>query len=71
MINAKNEKVIEAGMIFNVIIAVNGLKTAKGKSYAIHISDVAIILPDNTEIITKISRKYDEVSYSLDDEDEQ
>ena len=71
MINAKNEKVIEAGMIFNVIIAVNGLKTPKGKSYAIHISDIAIILPDNTEIITKISRKYDEVSYSLDDEDEQ
>ena len=70
MINAKNEKIIEPGMIFNVIIAVNGLKNLKNKSYAIHISDVALILPDTSEIITKISRKYDEVSYSLDDDDD-
>ena len=70
MINAKNEKVVEAGMIFNVIIAVNGLKSIKAKSYAIHISDIAIILPETTEVITKISRKYDEVSYSLDDDEQ-
>ena len=57
-------------MIFNVIIAVNGLKSLKNKSYAIHISDIVMINEDNSEILTKISRKYDEVSYSLDDEDD-
>ena len=43
MINAKNEKIIQPGMIFNVIVAVNGLTSLKNKNYAIHISDIAIV----------------------------
>jgi len=68
MINGKNEKVIQPGMVFNVMVAVTGLQSLKNKSYAIHISDIVVIQEDSTEIATKISRKYDEVSYSLEEE---
>ena len=43
MINAKNEKIIQPGMVFNIIVAVTGLKSLKNKNYAIHISDIAIV----------------------------
>jgi len=42
-INAKNEKTVEAGMVFAINLTLNGLKSQKGKAYAIQLSDTVIV----------------------------
>lgn len=42
-INAKSERTVEAGMVFNVTMSFNKLQTRRGKSYAIMISDTVIV----------------------------
>jgi len=68
-INPKNEKLIEPGMVFNITISFNGLKSKKGKNYAIMLADTIIVRPagTNPEVLTaKIPRKYEEISYALE-----
>jgi len=57
-------------MVFNVAIAFSGLKTKKGKEYAIMLADTVIARPDSAEVLTgKIPRKYEEISYALNGDD--
>jgi len=57
-------------MVFNITIAMSGLKTKKGKDYAIMIADTVIARPDQAEILTgKVPRKYEEISYALNGDD--
>jgi len=66
-INVKNEKLIEAGMVFNITISFNGLKAKNGKDYAIMLADTVIVKPTGPEVLTaKIPRKYEEISYALE-----
>jgi len=63
----KNEKLIEAGMVFNITISFNGLKAKNGKDYAIMLADTVIVKPTGPEVLTtKIPRKYEEISYALE-----
>ncbi len=57
-------------MVFNITIALSGLKTKKGKDYAIMLADTVIARPDTPEILTgKVPRKYEEISYALNGDD--
>lgn len=67
-ITGKCERVIEAGMVFCAIIGLNNLTTAKGKQYAIMVADTVVVKDQdgNNEVVTKgISKKFDDISYSL------
>lgn len=67
MINAKNEKAVEPGMVFNVVVSLQGLKTLKGKEYCIMIADTVAVKQTGNEVLTaKIARKYEDISYALD-----
>ena len=70
-INAKNEKTVEVGMVFNITVSLNGLKAKNGMDYAIMIADTVIVRSNGPEVITaRIPRKYEEISYSLKGEEE-
>ena len=54
-------------MVFNITISFNGLKSKKGKDYAIMLADTVIVKPTGPEVLTaKIPRKYEEISYALE-----
>nr|pir 138K protein - Tetrahymena thermophila [Tetrahymena thermophila]AAS65456.1 p138 [Tetrahymena thermophila] len=70
-INAKNEKEVEEGMVFNVVVGFDNLQSEKEKAYAIQISDTVAIRKQNTPnaVMTfKVSKKYEDISYSIQDE---
>eukprot|EP01015_Nassula_variabilis_P035675 TRINITY_DN9013_c0_g1_i2.p1 TRINITY_DN9013_c0_g1~~TRINITY_DN9013_c0_g1_i2.p1 ORF type:complete len:168 (+),score=41.78 TRINITY_DN9013_c0_g1_i2:62-505(+) len=72
LISAKSEKIVEAGMCFNVLVGANNLQTSTGKSYAIMMADTLIVGESQNEVITiSVSKKYEDVSYSLSEEDDQ
>lgn len=57
-------------MVFNVTVTFSGLKAKNGKDYAIMIADTVIVRPNGPEVLTvKIPRKYEEISYSLQGDD--
>lgn len=58
-------------MVFNVVVGFDGLISEKDKNYAIQISDtVAVRKKDqpNAVMTYKVSRKYEDISYSIQDE---
>eukprot|EP00331_Platyophrya_macrostoma_P013437 CAMPEP_0176433956 /NCGR_PEP_ID=MMETSP0127-20121128/16370_1 /TAXON_ID=938130 /ORGANISM="Platyophrya macrostoma, Strain WH" /LENGTH=741 /DNA_ID=CAMNT_0017816561 /DNA_START=55 /DNA_END=2280 /DNA_ORIENTATION=- len=70
MINAKNEKLIEPGMVFNVVISIQGVKTLKGKEYCIMIADTVAVKQGGAEVLTgKVPKKYEDISYALEIEE--
>ncbi|EGR30454.1 metallopeptidase family m24, putative [Ichthyophthirius multifiliis] len=72
-INSKNEKKIEEGMVFNVTVGFDNLENEKSKKYAIQLSDTVAIRNAqmrNAVMTYKVSRKYEDVSYSIQDEDQ-
>lgn len=72
IINSKADRVVKAGMVFNVIISLRDLRTKSGKNYAIMISDTVKIGPQGPEVLTaEIPKKLDEISYNIEDENEE
>jgi len=43
LISFKNERIVEEGMIFNILIAIDGLKNKKDKPYAVMLCDTVIV----------------------------
>lgn len=70
-INAKNEKEVEEGMVFNVVVGFDNLLNEKEKAYAIQVSDTVAVRKQNqpnAAMTYKVSRKYEDISYSIQDE---
>jgi len=72
VINASNETIVQANMIFHIRIAMGSLDKLAEKS-AIAIGDTVLIKEEgDPEILTsKIPRKFGEVSYFINDEEEE
>ena len=72
IINSKNKKLIEEGMVFNLSLGFNDLllqsepKDKKKKNYALLISDTVIVNSNGPEIITKCKVNYSDIAYFLE-----
>ena len=54
-------------MVFNIAISANGLKSSKGKDYAIMLADSVLVRSNGPEVLTgKIPKKYEDISYALE-----
>eukprot|EP01118_Nematostelium_gracile_P011535 TRINITY_DN4109_c0_g1_i4.p1 TRINITY_DN4109_c0_g1~~TRINITY_DN4109_c0_g1_i4.p1 ORF type:complete len:781 (+),score=207.84 TRINITY_DN4109_c0_g1_i4:750-3092(+) len=76
IINSRNDKTIQLGMVFNLSIGFQGLETQfsdpKRKTYAVLISDTVAITPEGPECLTeKISKKWTDNSFETGDAEEE
>lgn len=76
-LNGKNEKILKAGMVFNVSLGFQNLQTEtknpKTQKFSLLLSDTVIVGQNAPEVITSLSSKaVNDVAYSFnEDEDEQ
>lgn len=78
-LNGKNEKILKAGMVFNVSLGFQNLQTEtknpKTQKFSLLLSDTVIVSQNAPEVITSLSSKaVNDVAYSFnedEDEDEQ
>ena len=72
MINSSCHKRLEEGMVFNVLLTFPNIKLGD-KKFAIYLSDTVIIGKNSgNQVITyEVSRKYEEVSYNLNDNEDE
>ena len=69
MINGKSDRVVKAGMVFNVIISLRDMRTSGGRDYAIMLSDTVKVGTQGPELLTNdISKKLEDVSYGIEEE---
>lgn len=69
IINAKSDKLVKPGMVFNVIVSLRDMRTRGGKNYAIMISDTVKIGTHGAELLTgDIPKRLEDVSYNIEDE---
>jgi nucleosome binding factor SPN SPT16 subunit len=76
-LNGKNERVIRAGMVFNVSLGFHNLATesrnAKSKTFSLLLADTAIVVEKGgPEVPTlKCSKTYTDIAYSFKDDEEE
>lgn len=75
-LNARNDKVLRAGMVFNVALGLQNLQLQNGNSktrnYSLSIADTVVVKDKGPEIATAASSKvYTDVAYSFNDEEEE
>ncbi|XP_027159738.1 FACT complex subunit SPT16-like [Coffea eugenioides] len=78
-LNGKNEKILKAGMVFNVSLGFQNLQTEtknpKTQKFSLLLSDTVIVSQNAPEVLTSLSSKaVNDVAYSFnedEDEDEQ
>ena len=69
-ITASNQTIIENGMTFHVRIAITNVDKESARS-VVAIGDTIVVHSDGATVLTNgIQKKYNEISYSLDDSDE-
>jgi nucleosome binding factor SPN SPT16 subunit len=75
VLNDKNPKTLQKGMVFNLAIGFSDLTTkatkatdGKAKPYAVFIADTFYINGDDAESLTKQPREFKDVSYSMAEE---
>ena len=76
IINAKSQRVVEPGMVFNIEVGLENIPHAtkqvndgQGKTYSMKIADTVLISESDCTFLTKNARKFDDVAYSLEDSD--
>lgn len=75
-LNARNDKVLRAGMVFNVALGLQNLQLQTGNSktrnYSLSIADTVVVKDKGPEIATAASSKvYTDVAYSFNDDEEE
>lgn len=75
-LNAKNDKVLKPGMVFNVSLGFQGLKTQavnpKSQNFALLLADTVVIGEKGPEVTTSLSSKsLKDVAYSFNEEEEE
>ena len=59
-------------MVFNIAVSFKDLTNSKGKLYSLMLADTVLVREKNNLILTKaLSSEYDDISYSLEDEEEE
>ena len=77
IINAANETKVEAGMLFHVRITLSEVKEGKAKSTIIGVGDTVLFRtnaagqPETVVLTENIPRKYQQISYTLDEDEEE
>ncbi|KAE9591305.1 putative peptidase M24, FACT complex subunit Spt16p/Cdc68p, creatinase/Aminopeptidase P/Spt16 [Lupinus albus] len=74
-LNAKNEQIVKEGMVFNVSLGFQNLKSEKSKSknkhFSLLLADTVVINKDKTEVATAMSSKaLKDVAYSFNEDEE-
>uniref|UniRef100_A0A0D6QWA7 FACT complex subunit n=1 Tax=Araucaria cunninghamii TaxID=56994 RepID=A0A0D6QWA7_ARACU len=75
-LNARNDKIVKAGMAFNVSLGFQNLQlqseNPKTKNYSLLIADTVVVRDKGPENATAVSSKvYNDVAYSFNDEEEE
>ena len=72
LINAKNNTLVEPGMVFHIRVTLTGVHKEPARSF-IGIGDTVVIEQDGTPTVVTagIHKKYSEISYSLDEDEEE
>lgn len=75
-LNLRNDKVLRAGMVFNVALGLQNLQLPTGNSktrnYSLSIADTVVVRDKGPEIATAASSKvYTDVAYSFNDDEEE
>ena len=65
LLTDKNQRVMQAGMAFNLAIGFTDLVTASGKKYAVFLADTILVKATDCESLTKMPREYKDVTYLL------
>ncbi|PRP76098.1 FACT complex subunit SPT16 [Planoprotostelium fungivorum] len=76
VLNDKNDRLVRPGMVFNVNVSFNNLSLTSGderkRNYSLIIADTVVVKEDGVDLLTeKAPKKYKEVSYFLESEQEQ
>ncbi|CAB4285081.1 unnamed protein product [Prunus armeniaca] len=74
-INAKNERVVKAGMVFNVSLGFQNLQSGrsnpKNQNFSLLLADTVVINNDKPEVVTiKSSKALKDVAYSFNEDEE-
>ncbi|XVF41714.1 hypothetical protein PTKIN_Ptkin01aG0302300 [Pterospermum kingtungense] len=74
-LNAKNDRLIKAGMVFNVSIGFQNLqcesKNPKNRNFCLLLADTVVVGEQNTDVVTgKSSKAVKDVAYSFNEDDE-
>ncbi|CAI9770205.1 unnamed protein product [Fraxinus pennsylvanica] len=75
-LNAKNDRVLKAGMIFNVSIGFQNLQTGtsnpKSQKFSLLLADTVIVTDNGREVATSVSSKaVKDVAYSFNEDEEE
>ncbi|KAL5580412.1 hypothetical protein UlMin_012854 [Ulmus minor] len=75
-LNAKNDRVVKAGMVFNVSLGLQNLKNqtnnSKNQNFSMLLADTVIVDNDKAEVVTsKSSKAVKDVAYSFNEDDEE
>ncbi|XP_059648380.1 FACT complex subunit SPT16-like [Cornus florida] len=75
-LNIKNERVLKAGMVFNVTLGFQNLQTqikkAKSQNFSLLLADTVIVTDKGHDVVTSVSSKaVKDVAYSFNDDEEE
>uniref|UniRef100_A0A2N9E7B5 FACT complex subunit n=1 Tax=Fagus sylvatica TaxID=28930 RepID=A0A2N9E7B5_FAGSY len=75
-LNAKNDRVVKAGMVFNVSLGFQNLQTQtknpKNQNFSLLLADTVVVTDEKTEVVTLASSKaVKDVAYSFNEEEEE
>ncbi|PON69603.1 FACT complex subunit Spt [Parasponia andersonii] len=75
-LNAKNDRVVKAGMVFNVSLGFQNLQNQtnnpKNRNFSLLLSDTVIVDNDKSEVVTsKSSKAVKDVAYSFNEDEEE
>ncbi|CAI0465618.1 unnamed protein product [Linum tenue] len=75
-LNDRNDRLVKAGMVFNVSIGFQNLqiqsKNTKSQNFSLLLADTVVVGGDKTEVVTQASSKaVKDVAYSFNDDDEE
>ncbi|KAF7824947.1 FACT complex subunit SPT16-like [Senna tora] len=75
-LNAKNDKLVKEGMVFNVSLGFQNLQSqsnsSKNRTFSLLLADTVIVNKDKTEVVTNMSSKaVKDVAYSFNEDEEE
>ncbi|KAA8495563.1 FACT complex subunit SPT16 [Porphyridium purpureum] len=71
LLNAKNRRKVEAGMVFNLCVGLQNLTDAKNGAYALQVADTVIVQAEMNEMLTDAVKKaLKSIRFFLRDEDD-
>lgn len=67
LINSKNERKVKENQIYNIVLSLKNLKTSSGRVFSVQLADTVRVTEEgNVNLTDSISKKYDDIGYTLD-----